>query len=259
MAIDQGVESNLARAMEVGRQFDPAGVELIVNQLAAISLQSLTALDTVLCQAEEPLPTVSISLSYARDGARLPSVWVGYGQTEPGKGLRPTERIQPCPEDVVKRAAGFAVPLISESRGAATFHPSPPHVAGSNGTETPPSWWQQWSAITRTDYIAGQEPSRKIIDVRADALGDDHIATWLSDEAPFNAPPVIFDSAVHPERVTVPSVVTILQGRPHLLAVGARAVSGTLRGISASVDQAPVFEPLENMLDVVSDALALEY
>ncbi len=234
----------------------------ILGSLGARALTALEDVDEMLQTAEQPMPVLSVSVNHVRS-RQLPSIWMGLGMTEPGKGLQYAEDAEYIPRpkapSIKVPVHGLEIPVAHDSVSSVKFFPFP---LRDRGVEVPDSWWEHWQRHRFTQQAGDYQHVRDY----EDELGFPPFATWFRNKPhfePYDEPGIVIDDPDASEVQLVPSGEHgRFFGRRHRAAifVGDYAAQSLLSDSSRiGVPEELATEPFHVMMTAVANELGLAY
>ncbi len=150
------------------------------------SFDYLANLNHDLEQSDVPAPAIGVNLSTVR-GTDLPRVFISYGRTLAGEGLRSMADIDLHGEFGRKVKYGLALPMDRKTQGSVTFFPHEYDEEGKPQGSLTTGWWQQWRPDRSAVFKPGEEPH--IVDYPDSdiSFNDYYFSTW---RVPLNLPPM---------------------------------------------------------------------
>ena len=147
----------------------------ILSSLGARALTALEGVDRMLQAAEEPMPVLSVSVNHVRT-LGLPSIWMGLGRTEPGRGLQYAQDTEYIPRPSAPSEQipvhGLEIPVAHGSVSSVKFFP---FALRDRGVEVPETWWEHWQRHRFTQQAGDYKHVRDY----EDELGFPPFATWF--------------------------------------------------------------------------------
>lgn len=234
----------------------------ILSSLGARALTGLEDVDKILQEAEQPMPVLSVSAHHIQS-LRLPSIWMGLGVTEPGKGLQYAEDAYYIPKpkapSIKVPIHGLAIPVAHDSVSSVKFFP---FTLPDKGVEVPSSWWEHWQRHRFTQ----QAGDYKYVSDYKDEIGFPPFATWFRQKTNgdlYTKPTIVIGEPDASEVQLIPSgeYGSFYDDR-HKAAifVGNNAVQSVLANTSRiGIPKELATEPFHSMMAMAANELSLKY